>query len=278
MKAIWKGSISFGLVSIQVRLYAAIQEHVLGFKLLCKKCHMPIVYERWCKKCNKPVAWQDVVKGIKQPDGSYIILTQEKIKELKPETTDRIDIVSFVDADEIAPIYLEHHYYLGPEDKDEKSFFLFKRALEKSHKVAIGTFVMRDKQYVCVINPYETTMLLTTLNYAYEIRPVADVPQLPKKAPEMSTAELSLANQLINKLTVKKFNLAQFKDTFVEQLKAAIKKGKREKSSKKLTKRVSLNKKSKKESSIANVLRASLQAPGRQGEVAHAGRRTRAKR
>jgi DNA end-binding protein Ku len=250
---------------------------VIGFKLLCKKCHTPIVYERWCKKCNKEVAWADIVKGLKLEDGSYFILTQEKLKELKPETTDRIDIVEFVQADQIKPIYLEHHYYLGPEDENEKAFFLFKQALAQSNKVAIGNFVMRDKEYVCVINPYENTMLLTTLNYAYEIRPLEEVPQLPKKAMELNASELKLADQLIDRLTVKKFNLAQFKDTFAEQLKAAIKKGKKEKIKEKPKERAVAAKKKKGESSIMTALRASLQAPGKKSEVAHAKGSTRKK-
>ena len=173
MKSIWKGSISFGLVTIPVRLYSAVQEHVLGFKMLHNKCHTPITMKRWCDHCKKEVAWDDIVKGLKLEDGSYFILTQEKLKELKPTTTDAISIVEFVDASQIQAIYLEHHYYLGPEKSGENAFFLFKKALEDSGKVAIGTFVMRDKEYACVINPYSKTLLLTTLNYAYEIRDIA---------------------------------------------------------------------------------------------------------
>lgn len=232
MKSIWKGSISFGLVNIPVRLYSAIQEHAIGFTLLHNKCHTPIFYKRWCEHCKKEVPWADVVKGLKLENGEYAILTQEKLKALKPKTTDTITIVEFVNANQVEPIYLEHHYYVGPEKEGEKSFYLFLAALEKSKKVAIGTFVMRDKQYICVINPYHDTLLLTTLNYAYEIRPLEEVPYLaaPKK---LETAELKLAQDLINALSKKKFDLSKFKDTFAQELKAALKSSKKEKISKK---------------------------------------------
>ena len=273
MKSIWKGTISFGLVSIPVRLYSAIQEHVLGFKMLHAKCHTPITYQRWCSHCKKEVPWSDIVKGLKLEDGSYAILTQEKIKELRPEKSNAITIVEFVSASQIEPIYLEHHYYLGPEKAGEASFYLFKKALEKSGKVAIGTFVMRDKEYACVINPHANTMLLSTLNYAYEIRDLKEVPNLEKEPKQISAAELKLAEQLIDQITVKKFNLAQFKDTFAEQLKAAIKKSKKEK--------ITGKKKEdqakgcgylaqEEETDLATALRASLIAPGRSGEIARA--------
>lgn len=272
MKPIWKGSISFGLVSIPVRLYSAIQEHALSFKMLHDKCHTPVVYQRWCPHCKKEVQWQNIVKGFKTEDGSFVVLTQEKLRELRPQTTDTISIVEFVATSSIEPIYLEHHFYLGPEKTGEKSFNLFKKALQDARKVAIGTFVMRDKEYACMINPYGDAMLLSTLNYSYEIRDVSEVPNLGS-GKKISAAEITLAKQLIDKLTVKKFNLAQFKDTFAEQLKAAIKKSKKEKilkTKKAKQKPVEIKKKKEKEPSLTTALRASLIAPGRGGQVAHA--------
>lgn len=268
MKSIWKGNISFGLVAIPVRIYSAVQEHVLGFKLLHDKCHTPIFYKRWCVHCKKEVGWTDVVKGLKQDDGSYVILTQEKIRELKPEKTDNLSIIEFVNADQIEPIYLEHHFYLGPEKQSQNAFFLFKKALERSGKVAIGTLVMRDKEYICVINPYQETLLLTTLNYAYEIRALHEVPYL--KAPkEISASELKLANQLINQLTVKTFKLEQFKDTFAQQLKEAIKKDKKQRA-KKVKEKVPVKTKKEKDNSLSHALRTSLIAPSRSSYQPHA--------
>ena len=166
MKKIWSGSLSFGLVTIPVALYSAVQEHVLGFKLLCARCKTPITYQRFCEHCDKPVPWTDVVKGLKLEDGSYFILTPEKMKELKPEKTDTISIIEFVAVDAIDIIYFEQHYYLAPDKKGQSSFRLFCQALSATKNAAIGTFVMRDKEYVCAISPYENGLLLTTLNYA----------------------------------------------------------------------------------------------------------------
>lgn len=271
MKSIWKGSISFGLVSIPVRLYSAVKEHAIGFTLLDKKCHTPITYKRWCDHCKREVPWADVVKGLKLENGSYAILTQEKLKSLKPKTTDTISIVEFVNADQIEPIYLEHHYYLGPEKAGEKSFYLFLKALEQSGKVAIGTFVMREKQYLCVINPYEKALLLTTLNYAYEIRPLKEVPNLSQAPKKMETSELKLAQDLIAALTKKKFDLSKFKDTFAQELLAALKSTKKEKiSKKKKEKHIRKPKTKKEESSLMTALRASLKAPGKNAEIAYA--------
>ncbi len=272
MKSIWKGSISFGLVTIPVRLYSAIQEHTFGFTMLHKKCHTPIQYQRWCPHCKTEVPWADVVKSYKLENGSYVILTQEKLRELRPKTTDTIEIKEFVNAEQIELIVLENHYYLGPEKEGEQAFYLFKRALEQSGKVAVGTFVMRDKEYACVINPYSNTLLLTTLNYAYEIRSLEEIPHLERAPKKVDTAQLKLAMDLINALTVKKFNLAQFKDTFAQQLKQAIKKGKKEKIAPKKKEKPSAApyKKQKGESSISSALRASLRAPGRNAEVAYA--------
>lgn len=270
MKPIWKGSLSFGLVTIPVRLYSAVQEHAIGFTLLHNKCHTPIFYKRFCEHCKKEVSWADVVKGLQQ-NGSYAILTQEKLKALKPQTTDTISIVEFVSSDQIEPIYLEHHYYLAPEKKGEKSFFLFARALEKSRKVAIGIFVMREKQYVCVINPYENGLLLTTLNYAYEIRSLGQVPNLKDQPKQLSASELKLAQDLIAALSQKKFDITQFKDTFAQQLKAALRSAQKQKViKKKKEKEIASVKKQKDESSLMTALRASLKAPGKSGQVAYA--------
>lgn len=259
MKIVWKGSISFGLVSIPIRLYAATQEHAIGFTLLCKKCHTPITYERHCQHCKKEVAWADVVKGLKMPDGSYFILTQEKLKELKPKTTDTITIVEFVPFDQIQLVYLKHHFYLMPDKAGQKAYFLFRKALEQAKRVAVGIFIMRDKQHLCVITPQADMMLLTTLNYAYEIRDSKEIYPGAAAPAKVDTKELKLALDLVDQLSVKKFNLAQFKDTFAQNLQAAIKKGKRGK----LTKKESKEKRipQKKDTTLLTSLRSSLRKP-----------------
>ncbi len=223
MRSLWKGTLSFGLVNIYVEAYSAIQEHSLGFKLLHAKCHTPISYQRWCSHCKQTVEWQDIVKGLKVEDDTYFILTQENLKKLRPEKTDTIEIIEFVDVLAIDPIYYDQHYYLAPAKVSDKAYFLFIAALSHLNKVAIGRFVFKDKEYIGAIQPHNNGLLLTTLNYEYEIRPFKKLEELTP--PEhMESRELKLAEQLINKLSKKKFDMSRFKDSFAEKLKEQIKK------------------------------------------------------
>lgn len=259
MKAVWKGSISFGLVNIAIKLYSAIQKHTLGFQLLHAKCHTPIAYKRWCTKCKKEIAWSEVVKGMKLSDGSYFVITKENLHELKPEKTTDISIVEFVDKKTISPIYYDSHYYIAPDTITEKSYYLLTECLKNLDRIAIGTFVMKDKEHICAIQPYEGFLLLSTLNYAYEIRDARAVKELGVSvSAHISAAELRLAEQLIKKLTKKKFDISRFKDTYIEKLKERIK---RKAKGKKLASQVvrqPLSRGQKKEESLAKLLEQSI--------------------
>jgi DNA end-binding protein Ku len=195
----------------------------LGFRLLCGKCHTPLHYRRWCSKCKKEIEWEDVAKGIEISKGKFFVLTKEKLERLKPEKSDAVDIVEFVDKGMIDPIFFDRHYYIAPEKAKEKAYFLFREVLEAAAKVAVGRFVMREKEYVCAIESYKKGMLLTTLNYLYEIRDINKIEEL-KTAPKLKKEELKLAKELINKLYEKEFDISEFKDTFAEKLKELIKK------------------------------------------------------
>jgi DNA end-binding protein Ku len=221
MKTIWKGSLTFGLVNIPIELYSAVAQHSLGFKLLHKKCHTPITYKRWCEHCNKEVMWEDVVKGIKLPDDTYFIMTKENLEKLKPAKTDSIDIVEFVDASAVSPIYYDKHYYLMPAKVTDKAFYLFIAALTELGTCAIGQFVMKDKQYVCAIQPYSSGMLLSTLNYQYEVKELPKFTEL--KSPKIAKQELQLAEELINRLHVSKLDMSKFKDSFAQEIAKKIK-------------------------------------------------------
>jgi len=221
MKSVWDGSLSFGLVNIPVRLYPAIESQALGFRLLHSKCHTPLKYKRWCPKCKVEVTWDEVVKGIEIRKGEYYVLTNEDMEELKPEKTDTIEIVEFIDAQQIDPIYFNNHYYIAPKVAKEKAFFLFKEVLQLTAKAAIGRFVMREKQYVCAIESYKRGLLLTTLNYRYEIRDIDKIPEL-KIVPKLKKEELTLAKKIIHKLYKEEFDMGEFKDTFAEELKKML--------------------------------------------------------
>lgn len=223
MKTIWKGSISFGLVNIPIKLYSAIEERGIKMKLLYKKDLSPIRYKRWSDKSSKEIAWEDIVKGVEIGEDEFIVITKAELEAIKPEKSKAIDIVEFVAAQQIDPIYFNAHYYIAPEKPKEKSFFLLKEVLGQTGKMAIGQFVMREKMYTCAIESYREGLLLTTLNYGYEIKDVSKIEELQKK-PKLSKQELELAKQLIDKISVKNFNINDFKDTFHESLMKVIKK------------------------------------------------------
>lgn len=224
MKArpVWKGTIHFGLVSIPIEMYSAIQPHVLGFKLLHAECNSPISNKRWCAHCEKEVAWEDTLKGLKLPDGSFFLVTQENLKKLKPEKTDTIDIIEFVDIASVSPIYYDQHYYIVPQKASDRAFFLFGAALGRFHQSAIGRFVMRDKEYTCLLQPFKNAILLSTLNYDYEIKRIEQVEHLKIPA-RVNEQELKLAQLLISKLYSKTFDISEFKDSFALKLAQAIK-------------------------------------------------------
>lgn len=272
MKSIWSGTISFGLVQIPVQLFSAIQAYPYGFHVLHDVCNTRLSYERWCPHCKEKVEWQDAVKGLPASDDKYYVFTQEKLEELKPERTDSIDILYFADRHAIPDIYFDAHFYIVPERKGLKPFFLFLEALDQTGLVAIGKFVMRDKEYICAIEPYEEGLLLTTLNYEYEIRPMERIAAL-KKAPKLEKNELTLAIQLIDKMTKKKFDISKFKDTFIEKLKKALKSKKPTKTKPSKVKRTRAQEKArkpKKREDLITTLRTSLQTPARERVPAYA--------
>ena len=223
MKSIWNGSISFGLVNIPIKLYSAVESKAFSFRMLDDKTHSPIKYKRVSEKTGEEVPWKQIVKGIEISKGKYFIPTKEQLQAIKPEKSDTIDIVEFVDQTQIDPVYIHGHYYIGPAKAKEKTYFLFNEILRLTSRTAVGRFVMRDKEYVCTINSYREGLLLTTLNYAYEIRDIRKIDGI-LEAPKIQQAELELAEELINKLYRKRFEIAQFKDTFAEEMEIILKK------------------------------------------------------
>jgi DNA end-binding protein Ku len=221
MRSVWNGNIAFGLVSIPIKLYSAVSQRSIGFKLLCKGCMTPIRYERHCEGCDGPIDWNDTLKALDLGDGQYLPFTKEELDTIKPEKTDRIEIVEFVAADEIEPIYYDKFYFCGPSRKTDRSYFLLKKVLEDSGQVAIGRFVMREREYVAAIQPYRSGLLLATLNYSYEIRDVDDIETL-KEPPELKKQELELARKLVDQLQQDELNLEEFRDEFSERLQEMI--------------------------------------------------------
>lgn len=220
MKTIWKGALNFGLVTINIELFDAIQEHAVSFKLLHDACHTPIHNLRWCNHCNKAVPWNHVVKGLPLTKEKFFVMTKEALKTLKPLKNDTLVLQTFIPEANFDPIWSDQHYYVLPQKENDRAYALFVTVLTTSKKIAIGTIIFKDKEHICAIRPYQDRLLMTTLHYAYEIRPLPT----HKTTLRFTTKELELAQYLVAKLSKKKIALENFKDTFIEKLKVLIRK------------------------------------------------------
>lgn len=220
MRAIWSGTISFGLVNIPVKLFSATQAHELDFDMLSKKDLSPIRYARISTSTNKEIPWKEIVKGFEVKKGKYVVVTDEDFQRASPEKSKSIEILQFVNEAEIDPIFYDKPYFLAPDKGAEKSYFLLLRALGQSKKVAIAAFMLRNREHIAVIKPYNDILMINQMRYATEIREVPDIPSSKKE--KISAKEVDLALKLIDQLS-EKFQPDEFKDTYVESLKKVIK-------------------------------------------------------
>ena len=215
-RPIWKGAISFGLVSIPVKTYGAISEHKTGLRLMCPKDKVPLSFRRICPKENREIQWDEVVRGYEVQKGKYIIITPKELDALELQSGRLVEVFQFVDADRLDAVYFDNSYYLIPDENGEKPYYLMREALEQNNKVAVGRVVMHEKEHLIALRSYEGAILMTTLHYADEVRSPRDFPEL-KKPPEVEKEELELAGQLI-KIMKKPFNFKEYRDRYQEAL------------------------------------------------------------
>lgn len=219
MKAIWKGAIGFGLVNIPVKLYSASQPSELDLDMLDKKDKSHIRYKRVNEKTGREVNFKDIVKGYKYRS-HYIILEDKDFKAASPKKTSLIEISDFVKQEEIDTMYFESPYYLVPEKSGNKAYALLLEALERSKKAGIGSFVLRNKEHLCVLAPVKKVIVLNTIRYAEEIRDISEL-ELPKQT-KPKPNELKMAMSLIDQLSTT-FKPEKFKDTYATDLMKLIK-------------------------------------------------------
>ncbi len=200
MRPVWSGPISFGLVSVPVRMFPATESKELRFHFLHKKDLTPIAYEKVRRDDREPVDPDEIVRGFEIEKGRYVPLEDEDLDRLDVELTHSIDICDFVSLDEIDPVYFRKAYYLLPAEGAEKPYRLLVRALEETGKVAIAKVVIRNKQHLAAVRPYEGVLLLETMYYADEVRrPEALDRDLGK--PRLQKAEVDMAKSLIENLS-----------------------------------------------------------------------------
>ena len=218
MKSIWTGAIGFGLVNIPIKLYSAVQGSELDLDMLDKKDHSNIRFKRVNEHTGKEVAWENIVKGYKLDD-RYIVLTDEDFEKASPEKTKTINIEEFVAETEIDGIYYETPYYLEPEKSGARAYVLLRDALHKTGKVGFGSFVMRNKEGLCLIKPMEDILVLNRIRWAQEIRPTDEI-TIPHGASK--PAEMKMALELIKQLSGP-FDISKYKDTYSDELMKLIK-------------------------------------------------------
>lgn len=222
MRAIWKGSLSFILVNIPVKLYSATHQRALSFKSLCNSCHSPLINKRWCPKCEKEVGYKETEKGFKLGRDQYVILDPQDFEKVKLKTTKTIEIFQFVDSDRLPSVYCNQSYWIVPDETGIKAYSLFTRALQGAGKIAIGRLTLHTREHVVAIIPYQNGLLLHTLHYAGEIEPLSKLEEL-EDLPIPKDEELKLAKELIDRLSKPDFDISKCKDRYTEGLKKIIK-------------------------------------------------------
>ncbi len=217
-RSIWNGVISFGMVSIPVKLYSATESKAISFHLLHDKDNSRIKEVKWCPVEDKPVDWDELVRGYEYAKGKYVKMTDEDFESLPLPSKHTIDVSAFVQSAEIDPVYYEKSYYLEPDEAAAKPFVLFMRALTDKQMVAVATITIRNKERLCALRPLGGTLMLDTLLYPDEIRVSADS-ELPKA--KISKPEIDMAHNLIDIMT-KPFNPEEYHDHYREALKKVI--------------------------------------------------------
>jgi DNA end-binding protein Ku len=223
-RVVWKGAISFGLVHVPVALYPAAQDTGIDFDWLDKRSMDPVGYQRINKRTGKPIRSADIVKGVKQDDGEYVLVSDEQIKAAYPESTQTIEIETFVQAAEIAFPLLEKPYYLEPIGKGGKVYALLREAMLEAGVIGIARVVMHTKEHLAVLVPLGPALMLNTIRWANEIRPMDEL-QLPpagRTAAGVKAAELKMATQLIADMTAP-WKPEAYEDRFVDAVQALVK-------------------------------------------------------
>lgn len=221
MRPIWNGTISFGLVSIPVRMYSGSNNRQgIDLTMLHKEDHAPIRYSRICRKDGKEIPWDDIVKGYEYQEGDYIVLTQKELDELDAEKTQTIDILQFVDEPDIDIRYFEKPYYLEVIKGGEKAYALLRAALEKSHKVALAKFVMHEHEHIAVIKPVGRALVLNQMRYPTDLREPGEL-QLPS-GKDLTEKEIDMALKLVKQET-RPFIPEDLHDTYTDELEELIK-------------------------------------------------------
>jgi DNA end-binding protein Ku len=221
-RAIWSGSISFGLLNVPVKLYSAVARRGIALREIRESDSARIKHRRVAEGTDEEVPYDKIIKAYEITKDRYVPLNKDELASLDPEKSRAIEVQDFVDIGEIDPIYFDSPYYLGPADGAEKAYSLLAQALEKSGKVAISRFVFRSKERLAAIRPGDGVLTLTTMRFADEVVPPEELDDvLPSEKPKIGKREIEMAEQLIDSLT-RDFDPTIYRDEYREELLAMI--------------------------------------------------------
>jgi len=220
-RAMWKGAIQFGLVTIPIKLYLATESKGISFNMLHKTDLSRIQMKVWCPVEDEPISRTDTVKGFEYAPGEYVVVTDEDLEKVPLKTVRSIEIEQFTKAEPDDPVrFVKSAYYVEPDKIGRKAFYLLKSVLEDEGLTAICKVVIKDREALSALDPFGETMLLTTLHWPDEIRSTAEL-DLPEEDFDFKPAELAMAKQLVSAMTGK-FDPAQYKDEYRQALEAVI--------------------------------------------------------
>ena len=218
-RAMWKGSISFGLVTIPVELQTAVRSHRPKFRLLHAKDKSPVHYQRVCEREGKPVAWEDLVKGYEYEKGRFVVLTKDDFESAALEKSKRIDILDFVDGAEVDERYFDAPYYVTPGTGGERAYAVLREALRESGRIGVGRVILREVQHLAAVTVVDEALVLTLMRFADELVDESTF-SLPARA--VDSRELQLAQRLIDGLTAE-WKPEKYKDDYRDNLMKVIK-------------------------------------------------------
>jgi DNA end-binding protein Ku len=221
-RAIWTGSISFGLLNVPVRLYSAVARRNIGLHQIRESDGARIRQRRVVEGTDEEVPYEEIGKAYELSKDRYVPLSKDELEALAPEKSRTVEVQDFVDLDEIDPMYFDSPYYLGPAEGAEKAYSLLAAAMEASGKVAIARLVFRNKEHLAAIRPANGVLTLTTMRFADEVVPTSDLEEdLPQKQAKVAKREREMAEQLIDSLSTK-FKPEAYRDEYREQLLSLI--------------------------------------------------------
>jgi DNA end-binding protein Ku len=224
-RPLWKGSINFGLVNIPVALYPAETSKSLDLDMLDRRDFAPIRYQRINKQTGKEVPWDQIVKGYQYQKGEYVTLSDEELRSANVEATQSVDILDFVAAAEISPVYFDKPYYLEPLKNGRRAYMLLREVLRKSDKVAIARVVIRTREHLAAVIPQGNVLILNLLRFQHELRDSKglDIPETGSKGRAISASELQMAERLIEAMSGP-WNPAKYRDEYREDVESLIQK------------------------------------------------------